>query len=707
MLNLSGKNTLPNILQAEAAECGLACMAMVASYHGYHCDLFSLRRKFGSSARGATLQSLMDLSESLELTPRALRIELEDLSRLSLPAIIHWNFNHFVVVKNVSWTTVTVHDPAVGERKYTLNEVGQKFTGIALEFYPRSDFKQGVDKSKLKLWDFFRGVKGLLPSILQILILSLLIQIFALASPFYMQLVVDEVLVKHDGDLLFVLGLGFATLTLITVITKALRGLSAIYLTSQLSLNIGSSVMHHLIRLPLDYFGKRHLGDVISRFESIKPIQDFISTACITIIIDGLLAITTLAMLFAYSPTLAIVVVLAVTFYGIFRTLQFRPLRNSSHENIVAGAKLDSLFMESIRSLQSIKLANRESQRENSWRLQFAQAIGSGARVDRLRVGYEAANSSLTGLEYVLVIFLGASEVLNGTLTIGMLYAFMAFRSHFSTSVTSIVDQIMQYRMVGLHLERLADITNAEQEEGLRDQGSFTIPVSGQVELRNVSYIYAGTKKAVFAGVSVLIPKGGFVALYGPSGVGKSTLLKVLMGLVEPVSGEVLVDGISLGKIGLRSYRSAISAVTEEDTLFSGSLKDNIAFFDLAPDSERIIEAARLAEIHQDILCMTMGYESLIGDMGAALSQGQQQRILIARALYSQPKVIFLDEGTGHLDGVNEEKIMENIKALGITCIYVTHNSALLAYADDIIQWDNLGRIHVIDDKNYRIEEKR
>ena len=351
--------------------------------------------------------------------------------------------------------------------------------------------------------------------------------------------------------------------------------------------------------------------------------------------------------------------------------MQFRPLRNSSHENIVAGAKLDSLFMESIRSLQSIKLANRESQREGSWRLQFAQSIGSGARVERLKVGYEAANGVLTGSEYVLIVFLGATEVLDGTLTIGMLYAFIAFRSHFSTAVTSIVDQVMQYRMVGLHLERLADITSSEQEEGLLDQGGFTIPVSGGVELRDISFIYAGTQQAVFDHVSVVIPAGSFIALYGPSGVGKSTLLKVLMGLIEPSTGEVLADGLSLSKIGLRSYRSAISAVTQEDTLFSGSLKDNITFFDLSPNNERMIEAAKLAEIHGDILHTTMGYESLIGDMGTALSQGQQQRVLIARALYSQPKIIFLDEGTGHLDARAENTIMDNIKSLGITCIYV------------------------------------
>ncbi|MFT7128302.1 MAG: ATP-binding cassette subfamily B protein RaxB [Gammaproteobacteria bacterium] len=697
MLNLSGKRTLPSIIQAEAAECGLACIAMIASYYGYQCDLFSLRKKFGSSARGATLQSLMDLAESLELTPRALRVEVDSLKDLSLPAILHWNFNHFVVLKKVRRNSIVIHDPAVGERVYSLSESGQRFTGIVLELSVRSNFNKGENRSQLKLWDFWRGAKGLVPSMIQVLILSLLIQCFAIASPFYMQLVVDDVLVKHDSDLLLILGIGFAGIMLISVCTKALRGFSMVYLTSQMSFNLGSSILFHLIRLPLDYFQKRHLGDVISRFESIKPIQDFITSSSITIVIDGLLATTTLIMIVGYSPRLALVVVSSVVLYAAFRWVQFQPLRNSNHENISATAKLDTLFMETIRSLQSIKLAGRESQRENNWRQQFALSVDSNARIGRLTVTYEAVNSTLTGFEYVLVIFLGANEVLNGSLTIGMLYAFMSFRTHFSNSTTSIVNQILQYKMICLHLERLADITNSEQEEGLQSRGKFTVPVFGRIELRDISYTYAGDNEAVFVNLSTVIPERSFVAVYGPSGIGKSTFLRILMGLAEPSTGEMLVDNQTIKKLGLRSYRKAISAVGQADTLMSGSLKDNISFFDISPDLDRIVDVAKAAEIHEDILSMTMGYESLVGDMGTTLSQGQLQRVIIARSLYSKPKILFLDEGTAHIDKVNEKKIMTNIQSMGISCIYITHNADLLSYADKVIRWDKYGKIEIID----------
>jgi ATP-binding cassette subfamily B protein RaxB len=697
MLNLTGKHKLPSILQAEAAECGLACIAMISSFHGYHCDLLSLRKNFGSSARGASVQNIMDLADSLELSTRALRIEVEELRELSTPTILHWNFNHYVVLRQVNRDSIIIHDPAVGIRKYSLKEVGHRFTGIVIELTPMSTFRKGSDQTRLRLWDFWKGAKGLMSSLAQILALSLLIQLFALATPFYVQIVVDEVLVKNDLDLLLVLALGFGLLTLILVVTKAIRGYSSVFLTNQLSFNLGNSVMHHLIRLPMEYFQKRHLGDVISRFESIKPIQGFIISGSISIIIDGLLAITTLIMMIAYSPTLALVVVTSVILYAVFRAAQFQPLRNSNHENITAVAKLDSLFMESIRSLQSIKLAGRESQREASWRNQFASSLTTSAKIGRLTVSYEAVNSTLTGLEFLLVIYIGAYEVLGGVLTIGMLYAFMAYRSNFSSSVTSIINQIMQYKMVGLHLERLSDITHSEQEAGLDNNGRFTIPINGRLSLSDASFVYVGSKQAIFQNLSLEIEAGSFVALYGPSGIGKSTLLKVLMGLTDPSNGQLLVDGQPLSPTILRSYRSKIAAVTQEDSLFTGSLQDNISFFDLAADNDKLLLATRQAEIHEDILRMIMGYESLIGDMGTALSQGQQQRLLIARALYAQPKILFLDEGTAHIDAATELKIMDNLRSMNITCIYVTHNPALLHYADKVIQWLQTGEIQVID----------
>jgi ATP-binding cassette subfamily B protein RaxB len=695
MLLFGKTNRLPVMLQAEAAECGLCCLAMVAGYFGYHTDLVTLRREIGVSMRGITLKSLMQMSEHLHLSPRPLKLSLDEVPQLKLPAILHWNLDHYVVLSKVGRDKITIHDPAVGKRSYSFAEAGQHFSGIALELSPRTEFLAGNHGDKLRLWSFWSGAQGLRGSLLQILLLSFFVQLFSLAVPFYMQVVVDDVLVKHDQDLLTLLAFGFILLTLTSVATKALREFSSLYLANQLNYNIGNSVLHHLIRLPMEYFESRHIGDVISRFDSLKPIQHFITGSSIAVVVDGLLAVSTLSLMLVYSPFLAGVVLLAVSLYALFRVVQFRPLRNANHENIAAIAKLDSLFIESIRALQSIKLNSKETERQNSWRNQFANSINTEARIGRLQISYGAANNLLTGTEYVIVIFLGAKAVIANEMSIGMLYAFMAYRTNFSDAIISVVNQLLQYWMLGLHLERVSDITKSALEPGLEIESTLVLPVSGEFEAKNLSYRYSPTDPLIFSNFSLRVPQGSFVALYGPSGVGKTTLLKVLMGLLEPESGQLEIDGIPLVGLGTRSYRKNIAAVMQSDSLFSGSVRENIVFFDASPDLAKIKEACEQAEIHADIVSSPMGYDSLIGDMGSSLSGGQQQRILIARALYQCPKILFLDEGTAHVDSATEQKIMSNLKSRGLTCVYVTHNPDLLNFADQIVEWTGFNELNV------------
>ena len=665
-------------------------MAMVSSFFGNHRDIFSLRQKFGTSNRGTTLKTLMSQADALDLAARPVQLDIDELSDLSCPAILHWNFSHFVVLNKINTKTAIVHDPAVGARIYSVEELGKRFTGIALELSPLKSFVPKPKVPSLKLWNLVKSIKGVFPSLVQLFSLSLLIQLIALATPLYIQLVVDEVLTKSDLDLLIVLATVFAGLTLFSVVMTYVRGLLTVYLTSQLRMSIGQSLLHHLIRLPLSFFTKRHLGDVLSRFESLTPIQHFLSTSTVTIIVDGFLALMTLAMMFWYSATLSLVVLVSAILYGLFRNIQFYPLKTRNLESINAHATLDSQFIETIRSIQSIKVAGKEIARENTWRNKFLEAIGFSARVGKLTVGYEAMNALLVGFEMVLVIFLGANFVLSGSLTIGMLYAFMAYRANFSKSIVSLIDQLFEYRMIGLHLERVSDITNTNQENGLESVSNFAFPISTGIALENTSFTYDEASKPIFFNVSAEFPLKSITAIVGPSGVGKSTLLKVLIGLFPPTQGHVLVDGIALDAGILQSFRKSITAVTQEDCLLSGSILDNITFFDLERDIERAIEAAKIAEIHADINSFPMQYDSLIGDMGTALSQGQQQRILIARAIYSQPQILFLDEGTAFLDSETEKKVFKSIKSLGIGCIFVSHSPNLYEFADKIIHWADL-----------------
>jgi ATP-binding cassette subfamily B protein RaxB len=394
-----------------------------------------------------------------------------------------------------------------------------------------------------------------------------------------------------------------------------------------------------------------------------------------------------LALIFLYSSKLATIVIAATVLYAIYRWLQFQPLRNANHDAITADAKLQTIFIETIRSLQGIKTAGREVERQGTWRNQFSEGMNTNARIGRLTIYHEAISGFLMGGELILVVYYGALEVIDGVMTIGMLYAFMAYRSQFSTATASMINQFIEYKMIGLHLDRVADIVHTDKELGLGAESEILIPIKGQLDLEKVSFSYSTMEEPLFRDFSVSINPGDFLAIQGPSGIGKSTLIKLLMGLLPPTSGRLTIDGFPIDTVGLRSFRRKISAVMQDDVLFTGNLKNNIAFFDLEPRLEDIVSVCEIACIHQDIQRMPMGYDSLIGDMGCALSMGQQQRILLARALYSNPSIIFLDEGTAHVDLATEDKIFTGLKALGTTCVYISHNPQLARHADIVVDW--------------------
>ena len=682
---LAGSRRLPVIVQAEAAECGLICLAMIAAYHGGRGDAHELRQRHGASIRGWSLQRLIGAAEATGFSARPLRVEIAELRHVSCPAVLHWDFDHFVVLKRVGAGFAEVHNPAVGERRYPIDELSRHFTGIALELTPTAAFERSGNAARLRLSTFWNGIRGIGRPIVQLFVLSTLIQLFALATPSYMQLVVDDVLVKQDIDVLNILAVGFALLVLINVATKTLRGYAGLHLVNQLNFTIGVRLFFHLVRLPLGFFQRRHIGDVVSRFRSLKPIQDFIAGGVVAAVIDGMMAVTTLIVLFVYSPLLASIALGAFVAYAVLRLLLFQPLRRRSQESIGADARLDSHFLETIRALQGIKLFGKEAERERSWQDLFVESLNAGTRIGRANLGYEALSGTLLGIEGVLIVFVGAQQVLSGALTIGMLYAFIAYRTHFVGAMNSLISQAVQYLMLALHLERLADIALAEQEDGLISSSSFVAPVRGPLALERVCFTHAGDCVALIANLDLRIEPGQLVAIVGPSGVGKSTLLRLMLALLRPTSGRVTLDGVPLERFGIRAYRAGIAAVLQDDVLLSGSIRDNISFFDLALDQDRLERATRLAQIHDDITRLPMGFDSRIGDMGSALSAGQQQRLLLARALYHEPQMLFLDEGTGHLDAESERSIMASIASLGITCVYTTHREAIARLADTVL----------------------
>jgi ATP-binding cassette subfamily B protein RaxB len=682
-LDFGASRRLPLYLQTEAAECGLASLGMVASYHGHRIALAGLRRRFALSLKGATLAYLMQVAGRLGLAPRPLRLELDELPQLRTPCILHWDLNHFVVLKSAAAREAVIHDPAFGVRRLPMAEVSRHFTGIALELVPTADFRPADERHRVRLRELTGPVTGLARSLAQVLLLALALQSFAVLAPFYMQWVVDGAVVSADRDLLTVLGLGFLLLALMQVAVAALRSWVVLYLGTTLNLQWLANVFSHLLRLPVAWFEKRHLGDVVSRFGAVTTIQRTLTSSFVEAVIDGMMALATLAMMLVYSGALTALAVAAVAAYAASRAAFYAPLRRATEEHIVHAARQQSHFLETVRGVQSIKLFGRQEERRARWLNLVVDATNRDLAVQKLSLGFRSANGLVFGAERIAVVWVGALLVLDAAFSVGMLFAFMAYKEQFSARVAGLIDRLIELKMLQLQGERLADIVLTPPEEEAPSPAPAVADAS--IEVRNLSFRYSDTEPFVLKDCSLRIEPGESVAIVGPSGGGKTTLVKIMLGLLAPTDGKVLVGGIDLQRLGVEPYRRLAGTVMQDDPLFAGSIADNVSFFDPSPSQEAIERCTRLAAVHDDIVAMPMGYRTLIGDMGAALSGGQRQRILLARALYKQPRILFLDEATSALDVQRERQVNEAIRGLNLTRILIAHRPETIASAGRVI----------------------
>ncbi|MEO9969179.1 MAG: peptidase domain-containing ABC transporter [Hyphomonadaceae bacterium] len=683
-LNLYRKRRMPVVHGAEAAECGLVCMVMISRYHGHDVDLNGLRQRFSLSMTGATLRSIMTLADQMGFGTRALGVELDALRKVKTPAILHWDLNHFVVLKEASSKGVVIHDPAIGKREYSYDEASKHFTGVALELTPTKQFENIKAKQKTKLSHLWSHMEGFWPAVLQVFLLSVALQVAVFAAPFYLQLTVDEAIQTADRDLVTVLALGFGALIIIQTAITALRSWALQSVGFLLSFQMVGNLVRHLLRLKTDYFEKRHVGDILSRVQSVQPIREAITTGLISTFIDGTMAIIAAMILFVYSPLLAMVVIGALLLSLLVTFALYPAQRRRIEEEIIVSAKEQSHMMESVRASTTVKLMGREAEREATWRNLYAEVTNVGFSVGKYSIGMTAAQSLITGLQTILIVYLAARIILSGDgFSVGMLFAFMSFRQTLTDRTLALINQIIQFRLLSLHLDRIGDIIHAPSDvDGtgvtLRHDGP------GAISVQDMSFRYGAADRWILENVSLDIEAGSFVALVGASGGGKTTFLKVLLGLYEPTEGEISLDGRTAMPELYRAWRANVGVVSQDDQLLSGTIADNIAFFDPDLDMELVRQAAVAAQVHEDIQLMPMQYLSLVGDMGSTLSGGQRQRVLLARALYRRPKLLFLDEGTANLDPETEAQIADLIEQLPITRIVVAHRPALVEKASHV-----------------------
>ncbi|GGF69700.1 peptidase domain-containing ABC transporter [Alteromonas lipolytica] len=680
-LQLSWRRSTPQVLQAESAECGLACIAMIAGYHGLNVDLAQLRSQRAFSQQGANLKQLIDFAHTLNLNSRALKLEPQDMNALQLPCILHWNMQHFVVLTRVTRRGIEIQDPAAGKRRLNWQQVNDAFTGIALELQPASDFTRADLRQPLKIGQLWQRIVGIKRSLIVIFVLSLLLQCFALASPYYMQLVIDSVIVNNDAPLLNVLFLGFLLLIIVESITNLTRQVAGIAMSSHLAQQLSVNVFTHLIRLPFSYFSQRHIGDLVARFGSLQDVRQFISQGIVAIILDSLIMLCTLVLMALYSVKLVCVVLAFSVVFLILRLLLLAPIQRLQQEKIACAAKENTHFIETIRGIQSIRMLRLESFRLHGWQHLLTDTLNRDIQLRRWELGFNIVHIFLFGMENLLVVYLAATLVMEQAFTVGMLYAFTSYKNRFNTSVNGLLEQLIQWRMLRVHLDRLADIINTPVAVSSLAHPSSCVAerptIAHQVTLQQLSFAYQG-QPPLFDNINLNVAAGQLIVITGASGSGKTSLAKCLTGLLPASSGQILIDGNPLNN---RDPNQRISAVMQDDISLSGSIINNVSGFQQHIDMPRLIECCKLACLHDTIATLPMQYYTLLQEGGSNLSGGQRQRLFLARALYQRPALLLLDEASSHLDVKSEQLINHHLSRLPMTRIVIAHRRETIQMA--------------------------
>ncbi len=685
-LNFSFTRKVPQILQVESSECGLACLAMVCSYHGLDIDMLNLRHQFAVSTHGATLKTVTQTASAVGLKNRSLSLDLDEVKELKLPCVLHWDMNHFVVLVACRRASFVIHDPAMGKRIIGQKELSEHFTGVAVEFWPSSQFEKRTLKTRIKLLDLMSNVTGLKGALLKIGCLSVVMEAINLLLPVGMQLVTDHVIQARDHSLLTVICSGLLFFMLFRAFVGTIRGWVSLVMGTLIDVQWKNSLFDHLIKLPLAFFEKRHLGDIQSRFTSLDAIRTTFTQGIVGGLMDIIMSIGLVAMMVLYGGWLTWVVVGFTTCYALLRFATYGIYRRISEEQIVKGAKAGSHFMETLYGIGTIKALGLNQKRSASWLNLNIDAANTGIRQTRYDMFFSGLNVFISAIDQVAILWIGALMVIDNSMTLGMFMAFNAYRGQFSERAGSLVDLVMKLRMLTLHNERISDIIFTEPEKESTSRRLFPLGEPVSFEVKDLGFQYDPMTKPIFSDLSFEIAAGESVAIVGPSGKGKTTLMKVMSSLLEPSHGEVLVAGLNIDKLGVNNYRESISCVLQDDKLFSGSISDNISGFEPNPDMELVTACAVYSNIHAEIMQLSMGYETLVGELGTGLSGGQKQRLLIARALYRRPNILFMDEATSHLDLDNEAYINNSISQLKITRVIIAHRPSTIASADRVVQ---------------------
>ncbi|HEY7876252.1 MAG TPA: peptidase domain-containing ABC transporter [Actinomycetota bacterium] len=677
---------IPYVQQLEVADCAAACLAMSLGYHGRSVSPEEIRRATRTSRGGVDARAIVDAARAYGLDARGVSVDVDGLEHLGRGSILHWEFNHFVVLDRLVRGGVEVLDPAIGRMRVPMERFSKSFTGVAILLAPTESFEQ-TGRGSTGAWRYVRPLLTQSRLLTKVGVTSLLIQLFALATPILTGVIVDRVVPAGDRNLLAVVGLALAAMVLFHLLSTFVRAHLLLAMRAELDLAITTGFIRHLVRLPYRFFLQRSTGDLMARLNSNATVREILTTGAISTVLDGALVSIYLLLIFAQSLPMGAVVVGLATLQVTILLVTRRPIQRLMAESLQAQARSQGHLAEMVAGIETLKAVGAESRSVGQWSSLFADEVNANLARGRLNALIEALTAGLRVVSPLVVLTVGAVGVVDGDMTLGTMLALSALSAGFLIPLSNLITTGMQLQLLRSYMERINDVLDTPPEQSL-DEVVPAGDLAGGITLEEVSFSYDDAGPVVVDGASLEIAPGRTIALVGKSGSGKSTLAHLILGLYRPTAGRVLYDGRDLAGLEAGSVRARLGIVPQSSYLFGTSIRANIALTDPDTSPEKIERAARIACIHDDIMEMPMGYDTVVSDGGASLSGGQRQRVALARALVHDPVILLLDEATSSLDAVTETAIYANLEQLECTRIVIAHRISTIAGADLIVVMD-------------------
>lgn len=696
--NIFKKKRLSLIFQTERTDCALSCITMIANYYGIEIELVTLKQRYPEYKNGMNLNEIRDILETLKMNARVLSVDNNELDKVKLPCIIHWDKNHFVVLKKIYSNKFVIHDPEKGIVTLSKVKFFKHFNGIVIEptlciisSISTKEEKLSSQKQKYNTFNnlcfLFLLIKKCQSPVFFILLLLLIIEFANICLPQITQLIIDDAIVNSDLNLLIVASSGYFILSLIQLFVSSAKDGIIVWINAHLGYYFPVSFYNKLMSLPVSFFNSRNLGDLISRFDSIDTLKNIATMQLLNIVLDIIMMSASFVMLVIYDKYLALIILFTLFLYAVIKLFTYNLYRIFNISTIKAKARQNGSIIESVKNHQLLKLYPECNGLKGNYTQSLVEVVNNQAKASYIQMFFTGSNLFLSSLKNIAILYFGGRLVMSGTFSIGMLVAFIAYSEQFCRRTIKIIDFMMQSYISGIHIARINEVMGGSSKVDITEElPSFVLSTNASLKLKNVSFEY-NANTSIFSDISIELGFGETLLISGRSGCGKSTLAKLILGLLPLSTGRISYNDITITPHNIKSFRKLTGTVLQGDSLLNGTLLYNITF-DNSVSIENIISITEGLGIHGVINNLPMGYYSQVTDINTNLSVGQIQRILLARAIYRKPALLILDEATSNLDCESEKQVINYIASLPCTKILISHKGESYKIADKILILD-------------------